>query len=299
MNDILYLRDLLERTYGTPDGAQWVRETLRDAAAPPRTDRVEFSASDSSTTTGQRHREDPSSGRGNAKRATFSGTLDSDSSQHPRRAGQDRLDRRQVPPRIFHAAERSGSDAPPFPPRIFRHREHTQHLPPRVANSSIENDPDADSPPSLQQMVEAVTAAAIAAVDRHLTHMGLYPRSEPASSHDFVTNARPLMTPASVAPPPPPAGSVAPTTHPVAVPTGNAYPFVTPSSIAIPPPLTGSVAPTTHPAAISMNNTYPVVALAPVSAPLPPADSVVPTANPAPAPSRTAPPPCDLVCPCL
>ena len=280
----------------------------------------------------KRRREDPSSGRGNAKRATFSGTSDSDSSQHPRRAERDRLDRRQVPPRIFHAAERSGSDAPSFPPRISRQREHMQRLPPRVANSSIENTPGADLPPSLQQMVEAVTAAAIAAVDRHLAQMGLYPRSEPASSHGFVTNARPLMTPASVAPPPPAAGSVAPTTHPAAVPTDNAYPFVnpasvapppppagsvaptthpaavptdsayplvTPASIATPPPLTGSVAPTTHPAAVSMNNTYPFVTPAPVSAPPPPADSVVPTANPAPAPSRTAPPPATSFAPAL
>ena len=332
VDDILHLRDLLERAYGTPDGAQWVRETLRDAAAPPRTDRAESSASDSSTTTGQRHREDSSSGRGNAKRATVSGTSDSYSSQPPRRAGRDRLDRRQVPPRIFHAAESSGSDAPPFPPRISRHREHTQRLPPRVAYSSLENAPGADSPTSLQQMVEAVTAAATAAVDCHLAHMGLYPRSELASSHDFVTNARPLMTPASVAtppqpagsvaprpypaavptdnaysfvnpasvaPPPPPACSVAPTTHPTAVPTENAYPFVTPASVATPPPLTGSVAPTTHPAAVSMNNTYPVVAPTPVSAPLPPADSVVPTANPAPAPSRTAPPPATSFAPAL
>ena len=331
-DDILHLRDRLEKAYGTPAGAQWIRKTLRDAAAPPRTDRAESFASDSSATTGQRCREDPSSGRGNAKRATFSGTSDSDSSQHPRRAGRDRLDRRQVPPRIFHAAERSGSDAPPFPPQIFRHREHTQRLPPRVANSSIDNAPGADSPPSLQQMVEAVTAAAIAAVDCHLAHMGLCPRSEPASSHDFVTNARPFMTPApvapppppagsvaptthpavvptdnaypfahpaSVAPPPPPAGSVAPTTHPTAVPTDNAYPFVTPTSIATPPPLTGSVAPTTHPATVPLNNTYPVVAPAPVSAPPPPTDSVVPTANPPPAPSRTALPPAASFAPAL
>ena len=140
-------------------------------------------------------------------------------------------------------------------------------------------------------MVEVVTAAAIAAVDRHLAHMGLYPRSDPASSQDFVTNARPLMTHASVATPPPPAGSVAPTTHPAAVSTDNANPFVNPASVATPPRLTGSVAPTTHPAAVSMNNTYPDVAPVPVSAPLPSADSVVSTANPAPAPSRIAAPP--------
>ena len=106
-------------------------------------------------------------------------------------------------------------------------------------------------------MVEAVTAAAITAVDRHLAHMGLYPRSEPASSQDFVNNARPFATPASVATPPPLAGSVAPTTHPAAVSTDNAYPFVTPASAATPPPLTGSVAPTTHPAAVSTNNAFP------------------------------------------
>ena len=332
VDGILHFRDLLETACGTPTGAQWVRETLRNAAAKPHTDRAESSTSDFSATTGQRRREDPSSGRGNAKRATFSGTWDSDSGQHPRRAGRDRLDRRQVPPCKFHAAERSGSDAPPFPPRIFRPRENTQRLPPRATSSSMENAPGADPPPSLQQMVEAVTTSAIAAIDRYLAHMGLYPRSGPASSHDFVTNARPLMTPAPVAPPPPLAGSVAPITHPAAVPTDNCYPFVnpasvapstplagsvaptthpaavptdnacplvTPASIATPPPLTSSVAPTTHPAAVPLNNTYPVVAPAPVSAPPPPAAFVALTANPAPAPSRTVPPPATSFAPGL
>ena len=140
-------------------------------------------------------------------------------------------------------------------------------------------------------MVEAITAAAIAAVDRRLAHMGLYLRSEPVSSHGFVNNTRSLMAPAPVATPPPPAGSVAPTTHPAAVSTNNAYPFVAPASVATPPPLADSVAPTTHPAAVSTKNAYPFVAPAPVSsAPLPPADSVAPTENPAPTPSRIAPP---------
>ena len=147
VDDILHLNDLLEKTCGTPAGGQWVRETLRDAASKPRTGRADSSASDSSATTGQRRREDPSSGRGNAKRATVSGISDSGSGQHPRRAGRDRLDRRQVPLYIFHAAERSGSEAPSFPPRIFRPREHTQRLPPRVTNSSIENDPAPIRPP--------------------------------------------------------------------------------------------------------------------------------------------------------
>ena len=311
VNAILYLRDLLEPACRTPAGAQWVRETLRDAAAKPRLDRTDSSASNSSTTTGQHRREDPSSGRGNAKRATFSGTSESDSGQHPRRAGRDRLDRRQVPPYIFHAAERNGSDTPPFPPRIFRPRG-TERLPPRATNSSMKNASGADLPPSLQQMVEAVTAAAIAAVDHHLAHMGLYsvpvaPPPPPADSVPPATHpaavptytVSPFMNPASVAPPPPPAGPVAPNTLPTAVPTDNACPLVTAAYTATPPPLTGSVAPTTYPGALPLNNTYPAVASAPVSALPPPADSVASTANPAPAPTRTAPPPATSFAPVL
>ena len=283
VEDILHRHDLLETACGTPAGAQWVRETLRDAATKHRTDRTDSFASDSSTTTGQRRREDPSSGRGNAKRATFSGTSDSDSGQQPRHAGRDRLDKRQVPPYIFHAAERNGNDAPPFPPRILRPRE-TQRLPPRATYSSMENASGADPPPSLQQMVEAVTAAVIAAIDCHLAHMGLCPRSEPAPPHDFVTNARPLMTPAPVAPPPPPAGSVASITHPTAVPTDNACPLVTPAYTAPPQPLADSVAPTTHSTAVPLNNTCPIVAPVAVSARPPPAGPVALTANPISAP---------------
>ena len=226
VDGILHLRNLLQRAYGTPDGARWVRETLRDAAAPHHPDRAESSASDSSTTTRQRRREEPSSGRGNSKRATLSGTSNSDFHQHPRCAGRDRLDRRQVPPRIFHAAEHNDVDAPPFPPRISRRRERAQRLPTRVAEPCAENAPGVDSPSSIQHMVEAITAAAIAAVDRHLAHMGLYPRSKPASSQDFVNNTRPLVASASVATPPPPAGSVARTPYPAAASTDNAYPFV-------------------------------------------------------------------------
>ena len=132
-----------------------------------RTNQTDYSASDSSTTPCQRRREEPSSGRGNAKRPTISGS-DSDSGPHPRRTGRDR---RQVPPVIFHAAEHD-SDTPSFLPGMFRPRI-IQRLPLRAPNSSMVNASDADPPPPLNQMVEAVTAAAIAAVDRHLVYMGL------------------------------------------------------------------------------------------------------------------------------
>ena len=51
----------------------------------------------------------------------------------------------------------------------------TQRLPLRAPISSTVNGSEADSAPSSKQMVEAVTAAAIAAVDHHLAHMGLCP----------------------------------------------------------------------------------------------------------------------------
>ena len=151
----------------------------------------------------------------------------------------------------------------------------------------------------MQHMVEAITAATIVAVDRHLAHLDLYPRSEPASSHDFVNPNRPLAASASVATPPSLTGSVAPTTHPAAALMNNANPLAAPAPVATPPPLAGPVAPTTHPAAVSTNNAYSLVAPAPLSAPLPPADFVAPTANPAPTPSRTARPPATSFAPTL
>ena len=272
VNATLRLRDLLEAACGTPDGAQWLRETLREIAAKHRTDQTDSSASDSSTTTGQRRREEPSNGRGNAKWATFSGTSDSDSGLYPRRTGRDR---RQVTPFIFHAAEHKDSNTPSFPPRMLRPRV-TQRLPPRAPNSSMVNASGADPPPFLNQMVEAVTATAIAAVDRHLAHMGLCP-----------------------APVSPPAGPVGPTTHPEAVPTDTVLPFVSPTPVAPPPPSAGPVAPTTHLTAVPTDNAYPAVAPAPVSMLPPLADSAVPTAHPAPAPTRTPPPPTASFAPAL
>ena len=331
VDDILHLYDFLARCYAPPYGARWIRETLRDATAPHRPDRTASSGSDSSTAPGQRHREDPSSGRGNSKRAILSGNSDSDTRPPPRRTGHDRRSNGQVPPRVYYAAEHDDSDTPPFFPRTFRRREHAQHQPSGIAATCANLAPGVDSPPSMQHMVEAITAAIIATVDRHLAHLGLYPRSEPASSHDFVNPNRPPAASASVATPPPLTGSVAPTTHPAAALTNNAYPLAVSASIATPPPLTGSVAPTTHLAAALTNNVYPLAATAPEATPppladpvaptthptavsnnayafvapapvttlLPPADFVAPTANPAPAPSRIARPPVTSFTPAL
>ena len=79
-------------------------------------------------------------------------------------------------------------------------------------------------------MVDTITAATIAAVDLHLAHLGLYPRSEPASSHDIVNPNRPRATSASVATLPPLTGSVVPTTHPSATLPNNAFSLLNPES---------------------------------------------------------------------
>ena len=221
------------------------------------------SSDSDSSAPGQRRREDPSSGRGNAKRATFPGTSDSD---HSRRSEQDRRDRRQV-----HA------------------RAPTNY----------------DAHPTFQQMSDAISAATMAAVDRHLAHLGLYPRPDSAAvQYSAAAPTHVQYTPAGLAPvasPPPPTSDVDPTTHSsatvqysAAAPTHVQY---TPAALApvVPPHRRmGTVDPTTHPSAPVQ---YPAAVPAPVqySAAVP-----APVQYSAPVPARvpysTAPPPLQHPC---
>ena len=130
VDDILRLRDLLDRSYATPAGAGWVREALSQAAASRRPVRTTSSRSDTSSSAGPRRRDEPSSGRGNSKRASLTETSDSDDRQ-PRHQGRHPL-HRQVTARIYHATD-DDNDAPPFPPRIFRYRTRSRRPHPRVA----------------------------------------------------------------------------------------------------------------------------------------------------------------------
>ena len=124
-------------------------------------------------------------------------------------------------------------------------------------------------------MADAISAATIAAVYRHLAHLGLYPRTDSAGL-------------APIAPPPPPrrTGVVDPTTHfsaPVrfsaAVPAPLQYTFAGLAPVAQPPPRrTGVVDPTTHSsapvrysAAAPAPLQYTSAGLAPVAQP-PPTD---------------------------
>ena len=183
--DILRLCDLLDRAYATPAGAGWVREALSQASASCRPVRTTSPGSDTSSSAGPRRHDEPSSGRGNSKRATLTETSDSDDRQF-RHQGRHHPDKRQVTAHIFHATD-DDSDAPLFPPRIFRYRTRSRRPHPRVAAPRADRTaPVTNDLPSVQHIVEAATAAAIAAVDHHLAHLGLTPRPETASLHDTV-----------------------------------------------------------------------------------------------------------------
>ena len=250
-----------------------------------RATRTESSASDSSAPTGQRRRDEPSSGRGNSKRETFSGS-DSDSAPHHRRTERDR---RQVTPVMFHAAESDGV-APSFPPRIFRTRV-TQRLPSRTPISSTINDFEADSAPSLKQMVEAVTAAAIAAVGRHLAHMGLCPAPTIPYTGPVTHPTYPAMTsPGTVLP------SVASRTGSPSVAPRTVPPFPRSALVA---PYTGPVTHPTSPATTLLGTVFPSVASRPVppSVAAQPIPSVAPYTGPVTHPTYTATTPPDTIHP--
>ena len=254
VDDILRLVDLVRGCYGTPDGARWIRNTLRDAAARRPPPHPASSDSDSSAP-GQRRREDPSSGRGNAKRATLPGTSDSD---HSRRSEQDRRDRRQVHPRV---------------------------------------PTDYDAHPTFQQMSDAISAATMAAVDRHLAHLGLYPRPDSAAvQYSAAAPPHVQYTSAGLAPvasPPQRTSDVDPTTHSsatvqysAAAPTHVQYTSAGLAPVASPPQRTSDVDPTTHSsatvqysAAAPTHIQYTSAGLAPVASPPQRTSDVDPTTH--------------------
>ena len=88
--------------------------------------------------------------------------------------------------RIYYATD-DDSDAPPFPPRIFRYRNRSRRPDPYVAAPRADcAAPVINDFLPLQKIVEAATAAAIAAVDHHLAHLELTSRPDTTSSHGTV-----------------------------------------------------------------------------------------------------------------
>ena len=272
----------MDRAYATPTGAGWVREVLDPAAAPRRPARSASSSSDTASSARPRRRDDPSSGRGNSKRATLSETSGSDD-RHLRYQGRHHPDKRQVTARVYHATD-DDSDAPSFPPRICRYPNRSRRPHPRIATPRVDcAAPATNDSLQLHKIVEAATAAAIAAVDHHLAHLGLTPRPETTPSHGTVHYSRSHAVPrlgtvslpdtvhhlrSHATPRSDPAPSHDTVLHrPDAVPrpaTASLHDTVPHyRSRAIPAPLaplappTGSVVPTTEPSAISARAAFP------------------------------------------
>ena len=156
---------------------------------------------------------------------------------------------------MFHAAEPGGL-TPSFPPRIFRPRV-TQRLPSHAPMSSTVNGSETDSAPSLKQMVEVVTAAAIAAVDRHLAHMGLCPAPTVPHTDSVAITAPPPAIASHTVQPVARTASVAPYTGPV---THLTYPAMTPPGTVLP-----SVASRTGSPSVAPRTVPPFACSAPVA----------------------------------
>ena len=135
VEDILTLCDSVRQAYNTPAARPWFLTKLPNARTALRwqprfqTD----SASDSLVSANrQRHREDPASGWGKAKRTMTALTTDSDSSSGAQRGAHDGYGHlRQVSPRFYHASDPDDGTEPPFPPRIARNRLERRAPPPR------------------------------------------------------------------------------------------------------------------------------------------------------------------------
>jgi len=227
--DINSLCSVMSETSLHPPENKWILRTLRPTAS-SRASRSDSSSDHSIERTHPRRRDEPSSGRGDSKRATRRLTSDSDSATPPPRRTGNKKASRQVSHRIFHASDRDGSDSPPFPPRIARRRARSiQTQTPCDSAASV------DSLPSMVQLTDAITAVTIATTERYLATLGLLPR--PANASEVETHVAPSVTTATLPPAP-----VSPrATNAVATPVA---PSVAPSvTSVVPPPIAPRVAP--------------------------------------------------------
>ena len=188
VDEILTLCNNVRQAYNTPAARPWFQNKLSNLRPALRwqprshTD----SASDSSVGTNrQRHREDPASGRGKAKRSMTALTTDSDSSSDAQKGTLDDYRHlRQASPRFYHAPELDDGTEPPFPPRTACNRmerraplSRPRTTPALAPRAERETNPVNDniSPLHTQLLIETITNATLAAVNRHLVSAGLLP----------------------------------------------------------------------------------------------------------------------------
>ena len=234
ISDTIELCDQVRAMFDARYSPLWFSNNIKKAReSRPRNRRVEFdsSASDRSVEARRpRHCDEPTSGRGNSKRAMTALTTDSDSGPD---SDWDNRPPRQVIPRVFHAPDPLGS-TPSFPPRISRtrgtHRNDSLHCRPETrptlgASITDRNHPsDESSNPHLTpQSLEMITAATIAALNQHLVNIVFFPRVDETPPDESV----------------PPRARNAPTIPPISLPhlcdpaPGSVFPSSYPMNTAI------------------------------------------------------------------
>ena len=188
VDDILTLCDSVRQAYNTPAARPWFLTKLPNSRTALRWQPRFQTDSASGSSVGanrQRHREDPASGRGKAKRTMTALTTDSDSSSDAQRGAHDGYRHlRQVSPRFYHAPDPDDGTEPPFPPRIARNRLERRAPSPRpratpalAARAQRETTPVNEylSPLHTQLLIETITNATLAVVSQHLMSAGLLP----------------------------------------------------------------------------------------------------------------------------
>ena len=140
-NGTLELCDHAQQMYSARNSPKWFSDAItraRESRTRNRRVQIDSSAGDRSVEERQPcHREEPTSGRGKAKRVMTALTTDSDTGpDSPGETDQDKRPPRQVFPRVFHAPDPPGV-APPFPPRIAR-PQGTRRTGPPCHSSAIQ-----------------------------------------------------------------------------------------------------------------------------------------------------------------
>ena len=191
LDDISTLFDALRQAYNTPAVRPWFLTKLSNSRTAPRWQPRSQTDSTSDFSVGanrERHREDPASGKGKAKRTMTALTTESDSSSDAQRGAYDSYRHiRQVSPRFHHAPDPDDGTEPPFPPRIARNRverrappprPRTNHPPALASRAQRETTPVNEdfSPLHTHLLIETITNATLAAVNQHLMSAGLLPR---------------------------------------------------------------------------------------------------------------------------
>ena len=185
--------------HSTGHARDWFQKAIaraRETRTRNRRAQMDSSASNCSVEARQlRHCEDLTSGRGESKRVMTALTRDSDTGpDSPRGTDRDNRYLRQIAPRLYHALDLNDGTTPLFSSRIARTRGNCRIASPRLLPARI---PALKAPTlrgetiseetltTMQQYLETITAATLAALNQHLASIGLLPPTATTPSDHY------------------------------------------------------------------------------------------------------------------